>query len=102
MSASREELGKLHRMLTQAFIRRLELKTLEDGSEMDFASSADLNAIANFLKQNSITADPEKDADLQRLNDEFERQHQRRQRKSAPSGDDLADEYVRQDQQKYH
>lgn len=97
MAASRETLGMLHELLTEAFIRRLKMQKLEDGSEMDFASSADLNAISNFLKQNSITADPEQDANLRKLDAMFEAR-----KKARPSPDEIADEYTKQDQQNYH
>lgn len=100
MAASRETLGLLHELLTEAFMRRLEVKELEDGSKMDFASSADLNAIANFLKTNSITADPEQDANLKKLDEMFAERQKRRGLR--PTGDEIADEYTKLDQQNYH
>lgn len=103
MSASRERLGVLHELLTEAFMRRLEVKELTDDdgnvTRMDFASSADLNAISNFLKQNQISADPEQDANLKKLDEMFEA---RRKNKARPSADEIADEYTKQDSQNYH
>lgn len=99
MAASRETLGLLHELLTEAFIRRLEVKELESGEKMDFASSADLNAIANFLKQNQISADPEQDANLKKLDELFA---QRNKKSTRPSGDELADKYTDLDNQSYH
>lgn len=63
MSASQDILGKLHAMLAQQMLDECEFHQRE---EMPMPA-ADKAAIAKFLKDNNITADPANNADLEAL-----------------------------------
>lgn len=63
MAASQDELNKLHRMLARQMIAECEFHEREDMP----MPAADKSAIAKFLKDNSITADPAQNADLEAL-----------------------------------
>lgn len=59
MAAKEEQLGRLHQLLTDAYI-----KELERGEDL---SPALLTSISKFLKDNNIDCEGEKDEALQKL-----------------------------------
>lgn len=63
MTASKEELGALHRLVTKAYIG--EIETCLD--EQVPVTPALLSGAAKFLKDNEITADPAEAKDLRDL-----------------------------------
>lgn len=54
MAGSLEKLGKLHELITDSFIARIE----DDMSENLPTDAATLAAAAKFLKDNDVSADP--------------------------------------------
>lgn len=74
MTASVKRLSELHAKITEAFIAivqpRVRRTPGEDGvvhEEVILPTAAELAAAAGFLKQNNITAAPEKDESLEEL-----------------------------------
>lgn len=66
-TGSRALLEKLHGMLTESFVRRLE-DDERDGIPTDAAT---LGAISKFLKDNEVTADPADNDELADLKQRF-------------------------------
>lgn len=65
MAAPQSKLGKLHELLTDIMLEELEMYR----TEAIPVPSSDKAAIAKFLKDNNITADPTDKADLDALKD---------------------------------
>ncbi len=74
-TGTRATLERLHGLLTESFVQRLE-KDNKDGIPTDAAT---LGAISKFLKDNEITADPADTDELKDLKSRFtELQNQRK------------------------
>ena len=67
MAAPIEKLNKLHEMVTDSFIKRLELDA-EDGVPTDAAT---LSSMTKFLKDNEVTADPAESSKLDSLQEQM-------------------------------
>lgn len=63
MTASKEDLGALHRLVTRAYIGEIETCLEEEV----MVTPALLSGAAKFLKDNEITADPADKKDLRDL-----------------------------------
>lgn len=66
-AAGLELLKKLHGMVTDSFIQRLEA----DAKDEIPTDAATLGAITKFLKDNNVTADPATSEDLNSLRDKL-------------------------------
>lgn len=66
-TGSRLALERLHSLLTESFVKRLE-EDARDGIPTDAAT---LGAISKFLKDNEVTADPADSDELAELKQKF-------------------------------
>lgn len=73
------ELGRLHRLITQSFTKRIE-DDIADGIPTDAAT---LGAAVKFLKDNACTADPADSDDLSKLRDKLKEQATARIKKTG-------------------
>ena len=69
-TATKDELGGLHRLVTQAYIGEIQTCMREEIP----VTPAILSGAAKFLKDNEITADPADKKDLRNLQDTLKRQ----------------------------
>lgn len=81
-AATIDRLGKLHDLLTQVHIKRLE-QDLADGM---FPDAATASAIAKFLADNNVFASPAENDDLAELREQFKKQSEARRAKRVANG----------------
>lgn len=74
MTATKDELGGLHRLVTQAYIGEIEACQRDEVP----ITPALLSGAAKFLKDNEITADPADKKDLRLLQDALKKQSEAR------------------------